>query len=76
MATTLPNDRMAIQAAVKTCNILDYTTCRLVRIKDTLHLGEIEISETMLEEARRHPDIEILTEPYEMKFDAEGNLQK
>lgn len=76
IATTLPNDRMAIKAAVKTCNILDYTTCRLVRIQDTLHLGEIEISETLVEEARNHPDIEILSEPYEMKFDAEGNLQR
>lgn len=76
IATTLRNDQMAIKAAVKTCNILDYTTCRLVRIQDTLHLGEIEISETLLDEARNHPDIEILSEPYEMKFDAEGNLQK
>lgn len=73
-ATTLENQRMTIQAAVKTCNILDYTTCRLVRIRDTLHLGEIEISVNMLEEARQHPDIEILTEPYTLTFDEEGNL--
>ncbi|MCU6711298.1 nickel-dependent lactate racemase [Paenibacillus sp. J5C_2022] len=76
IATTLPSDRDAIKAAVKTCNILDYTTCRMVRIKDTLHLGEIEISETLLEEARRHPDIEILTEPYELAFDESGYLVK
>ncbi len=76
MATMLESDKLAIQAAVKTCNILDYTTCRLVRIKDTLHLGEIEISETLLEEARRHPDIEIISEPYELSFDSEGYLAK
>ncbi|MEF3303917.1 DUF362 domain-containing protein [Paenibacillus sp. GYB003] len=75
-ATTLENDYYAIKAAVKTCNILDYTKCRLVRIRDTLHLGEIEISVNMLEEARRHPDIEILTEPYDLKFDDEGYLPK
>lgn len=74
IATTLSNDMYAIKAAVKTCNILDYRTCKLVRIKDTLHLGEIEISETLLEEARQHPDIEIISEPYEMTFDEEGNL--
>ncbi len=74
--TTLPNDEYAIKAAVKTCNILDYTKCRLVRIRDTLHLGEIEISEPLLEEARRHPDIEILSGPYEWTFDSEGNLAK
>ncbi|WP_166238211.1 lactate racemase domain-containing protein [Paenibacillus turpanensis] len=75
-ATTLENDLLAIKAAVKTSNILDYTTCRMVRIRDTLHLGEIEISETLLEEARQHPDIEILSEPYELPFDSEGYLPK
>lgn len=74
IATTLANQKLTIQAAVKTCNILDYTTCRLVRIRDTLHLGEIEISETLLEEAKRHPDIEILSEPYELVFNEEGDL--
>ncbi|GIP39753.1 hypothetical protein J31TS4_30330 [Paenibacillus sp. J31TS4] len=75
IATTLANQEDAIKAAVKTCNILDYTKCRLVRIKDTLHLGEIEISVNLLEEARRHPDIEILSEmPYALQFDEEGNL--
>lgn len=75
-ATTLENDLYAIKAAVKTCNILDYTTCKLVRIRDTLHLGEIEISVNLLEEARRHPDIEVLTEPYDLQFDDEGYLPK
>lgn len=75
-ATTFESDLYAIKAAVKTCNILDYTTCKLVRIRDTLHLGEIEISVNLLEEARKHPDIEILTEPYDLQFDDEGYLPK
>ena len=49
--TILENDRYAIRQAIKTSNILDYNKCRLVRIKDTLHLDEIEISLSMLEEA-------------------------
>lgn len=73
IATTLANQHLAVKAAIKTCNILDYTKCRLVRIQDTLHLGEIEISVNLLEEARRHPDIEVLGEPYEWTFDSEGN---
>lgn len=76
IATTLENDFYAIKAAVKTCNILDYTKCKLVRIQDTLHLGEIEISVNLLDAARVHPDIEILTEPYELSFNAEGNISK
>lgn len=74
--TTLENDLLAIKAAIKTCNILDYNTCRMARIKDTLHLGEIEISVNLLDEARQHPDIEILGDPYEWWFDEEGNLDK
>ncbi|MFF2090647.1 lactate racemase domain-containing protein [Paenibacillus sp. NPDC058174] len=75
-ATTLADDRDAIKAAIKTCNILDYTTCRLARIRDTLHLGEIEISESLLEEAKANPRIEILEGPYEWTFDEEGYLAK
>jgi hypothetical protein len=75
-ATTLSNDRDAIKAGVKTCNILDFNTCRLVRIRDTLHLGEIEISENLLEEVRNNSRIEILSEPYEWQFDQEGYLNK
>lgn len=52
ISTTLDNDFYAIKAAVKTCNILDYTKCRLIRIQDTLHLGEIEISVNLLEDAK------------------------
>jgi hypothetical protein len=76
ISTTLENDYYAIKAAVKTCNILDYNACRLVRIRDTLHLGEIHISAVMLDEARRHPDIEVLAGPGEWRFDEEGNVPK
>ncbi|CAM4125118.1 nickel-dependent lactate racemase [Paenibacillus alkaliterrae] len=75
-ATTLANDRDAIKAAIKTCNILDYTQCKLIRIRDTLHLGTIEISESLLEEAKSNPRIEILEGPYEWQFDEEGYLPK
>jgi hypothetical protein len=74
IATTLANDREAIQAAIKTCNILNFHDVKLVRIKNTLELGEIEISEALLEQAKANPDIEILTEPYEWEFDQNGNL--
>ena len=35
---------------------------------------EIEISVGLLEQARSNPDIEILSDPYEMNFDENGNL--
>lgn len=47
---------------------------QMVRIKDTLHLGEIEISEAMLPEAKALENIEILSEPYELNFNEDGDL--
>jgi hypothetical protein len=76
MSTVLENDKYALKAAVKTCNILDYTKCRMVRLQDTLHLGEIWISETLQQEAEAHPDVEILTPAEEFAFDETGHLSK
>ncbi|HWR45102.1 lactate racemase domain-containing protein [Sporomusa sp.] len=70
----MADDREALLAAVKTCNARDMSKVKLVRIKDTLHLGEILISEALLEEAQANPDIEICGDPTEMQFDDAGNL--
>jgi hypothetical protein len=70
----LPNDRFCIQAAIKTCLLWDKTHARLVRIRDTISLREIEVSENLLEEVKAHPKLEILEGPYELPFDKEGNL--
>ena len=70
----LDDDRDAILAAMKTCNARDLTQARVVRIKDSLRIGEIYISESMLAEAARTPEIEVIGSPAEMAFDAAGNL--
>lgn len=75
LATVLESDRLAIQAAIKTCNILDYRACRLVRIRDTLHLGEIFISEALLAEALAHPDVEVIEDARALCFDDREQLQ-
>jgi len=70
----LEDDRDAILAAMKTCNARDLSKARVVRIKDTLRIGEIYISESMLAEAATRPQIEVIGSPAEMVFDAAGNL--
>ena len=70
----LANDRQAIQAAIKTCNILDKTEVRLVRIKNTLTLGEIEVSVSLLPEIEKHPELSPVGGPYPLVFDEDGNL--
>jgi hypothetical protein len=70
----LPNDKMAIQAAIKTCLIPDKADARVVRIRDTISLDEMEVSETLLREVEEHPLLEVIEGPYELPFDEEGNL--
>jgi hypothetical protein len=70
----LDDDREAILFAIKTCNALDLNKARVVRIPDTLRVGEISISESMLAEAKTKPEIEVVGPPAEMEFDESGNL--
>lgn len=74
MPTVLETDYDAIRAAIKTCNARDLGRARVVRIKDTLHLGDIMISAAMLEQAKTTPGVTISGEPEELRFDAAGNL--
>ena len=60
----LKNDRQAIQAAVRTCNV-DPAKVRMVRIKNTLSLSEIEISESLVPEANQCAGIEVTDVPFD-----------
>jgi hypothetical protein len=71
---TVESDRLAIQAAVKTCGAKDLSRVRLARIPNTLHLGEIWISEALLDEARANPAITLRGEPRALEFDGAGRL--
>jgi hypothetical protein len=70
----LANDRLGIQAAIKSCCRIDYNNPRVIRIKNSLKLDEIYISESLIEEAKANPQIEVLEEPRDMVFDENGNL--
>ncbi len=72
----LRSDKQAIQAAVKTCNIMDKTKVRLVRIKNTINLGEIEVSENLIDEVQANPYLEVVpgSEPFSLPFDETGSL--
>ncbi len=70
----LESDKLAIQAAIKTCNIEERSKAKVVRIKNTLKLEEIYISESLLEEAKENKNIEIIGDIEELKFDQYGNL--
>ncbi|MBX9955826.1 DUF2088 domain-containing protein [Peribacillus simplex] len=65
----LDTQELAVKAAIKTCNAFDLNKVRIVRIKNTLEIGEIWISESMMEEALKNKDIEILSDPEDLALD-------
>ncbi|MDY4009891.1 MAG: lactate racemase domain-containing protein [Candidatus Limiplasma sp.] len=70
----LDNDMQAIAGALMFCYGIDRAKARVIRIKNTLQLSEIQVSESLLEEVKLNPMLTLLSEAKEMPFDAEGNL--
>jgi hypothetical protein len=70
----LKNDRQAIQAAIKTCNAADRSAVTLVRVRNTISLDSLEVSESLIPYVREHPNLELAGGAAELSFDAAGNL--
>lgn len=70
----MANDKEAIQLAIKSCNEIDRAHPRVVRIKNTLKLETIQISEGLMAEAAQNSDIEIAGELGTVVFNEDGNL--
>ena len=68
-------DREAIALAVKTVVRVKPQDCRIVRIRNTLQLAEIQVSEPMLAEIARQPErFEVVSGPAPFAFDANAAL--
>lgn len=70
----LEDDKLALQAALKTLTQIDKDHIRMVYIKNTLSLETIMVSEALLDQVRARDDMEILEEPRELRFDESGGL--
>lgn len=70
----LEDDKLALQAALKTLTQVDKSHIRMVYIKNTLSLETIMVSEALLDQVRARDDMEILEEPRELRFDGSGAL--
>ena len=68
------NDYDAIRVALKSCPRIDFKRARIARIRDTLSLNEFEVSAALAEELKNAPDVEIISDPYELSFDDAGFL--
>ena len=68
-------DQEAIANALHTCGLVEPQHSRVTQINDTLHLGEVLVSEAFLHELAGRDDLEKISDPSEMAFDARGNLR-
>jgi hypothetical protein len=74
LPVALPSDREVIEAALQTVGLVEMDQTRVVQISNTLHVGEVMVSEAFAEEIESRDDLEIVIEPQEMEFDEHGNL--
>src|SRR5881398_848418 len=71
---TYDTDREAIETALSCIGLTPPERARVIRIKNTLRLDEIEVSEAFLPEVAKRSDLTRLTDPAPLAFDAAGRL--
>lgn len=72
MPPVMPDDKTAIQAAIRCCMVSDMSRIRAVRIKNTHELQEFYVSPAMIHLAEKK--LVQLEEPCPLKFDEHGML--
>ncbi len=70
----MPTDRLAIAAALETCAGVSQRDVRLVRIRNTLKLGQMYVSEALLPEVEKNERLRIVEEPRPVRFGDDGSL--
>jgi hypothetical protein len=71
---TYDTDREAIETALSCIGLTPPARARVVRIKNTLALGELEVSEAFQAELAKRPELKQLADPAPLPFDAAGRL--
>jgi hypothetical protein len=67
-------DREILDAALPTLGLVEPPNAKVLWIRNTLKLGEVECSAVYMNEAKGRADLEILTDLRELPLDAAGNL--
>jgi hypothetical protein len=67
-------DKEAIEAALSTLGMTEAGAPRLVRIKNTLELSEVEVSEAYIQTLKERADLLQLSKPEERQFARDGSL--
>ena len=72
----LSTDKEAVQFCLRTCNRIDGDSPRVIRIQNSLHLGQVMLSEAYYRDvlAGRYDGLTALDAPEDMLFSEEGTL--
>jgi hypothetical protein len=74
IAVHFATDREVLDTALAIIGSRDPHQARIVHIKNTLMLAEVEVSEPALKELKPMTKFDVLKGPYELTFDAKGSL--
>jgi len=75
ISLTVKNDYEAIEIAIKCVGLIPKEKLKIMRIKNTALLSEVEISQAYEDEVARRDDLELVIPKRAMQFDAAGNLR-
>lgn len=68
-------DRELLEQALNTIGLVEPHNAKIIRIKNTLHISELYVSEAYLPEIKESKNIEIIGPTQEIKFDENGNFK-
>ena len=71
---TMKNDREAVEIAIKSVGLIPKDQLKVMRIKNTARLSEVDVSEAYQEELAKRSDLEVVMGKRAMGFDTDGNL--
>lgn len=67
-------DREILETALSQIGLTESANVKLMWIRNTLDLSEVECSVAYLAEARQRPDLQVIREPSPLRLDAAGQL--
>jgi hypothetical protein len=72
---TLKDDREALEVAIESIGLIPPEKVKIIRVKSTKHLGEVDVSRAYEQELSDRDDLEIISEARPMAFDQDGCLE-
>lgn len=74
LPAVVPTDADAVAVGLRACAKPDSASARLVRIKNTLDIRDIVVSESLLQEASANPKLQVISDLEPMRFESDGSI--